>query len=154
MLNIGESAPLFEAKNQEGALIKLSDFKGQKVVLYFYPKDATPGCTKEACAFRDSFNDFKEQKVKILGVSRDSVARHKSFCEKYNLPFDLISDSTGEITENYHVWVEKSLYGKKYMGIERSTFLIDEEGIILAIWPKVKVAFHIPEVLEKLGISK
>ncbi len=150
MLKIGDLAPFFEGENQNGDVKKLTDFSGKKVLLYFYPKDDTPGCTKEACAFRDSFGAFEKQDVIVLGVSRDPVAKHKKFSQKYELPFDLIADESGAITESYGVWVEKSMYGRKYMGIERSTFLIDEQGKIAQKWPKVKVSNHVDEVLKAL----
>jgi len=117
-------------------------------VLYFYPKDSTPGCTKESCGFRDAMPDFSESGAVILGVSKDSVARHDKFKAKYELPFTLLSDGDGAICEAYGTWVEKSLYGRKYMGIERATFLIDEKGVVQAVWRKVKVKGHVEQVLE------
>lgn len=153
MLKIGDTAPSFETPNQEGKRVKLSDFSGKKVLLYFYPKDDTPGCTKQACAFRDAFNIFSEKNCVILGVSRDTETKHRKFSEKYNLPFTLLSDTSGQLTEAYGVWVEKKLYGRTYMGIERTTFLIDEAGKIARIWPKVKVATHIDTVLADLDTA-
>lgn len=153
MLKIGDTAPRFEAPNQNGDIVKLSDFTGKRVLLYFYPKDDTPGCTKQACAFRDAFNVLTEKNCVILGVSRDTEAKHKKFSEKYNLPFTLLSDTAGHLTESYGVWVEKKLYGRTYMGIERTTFLIDEGGKIARIWPKVKVATHIHTVFTTLDTA-
>jgi peroxiredoxin Q/BCP len=120
------------------------------VVLYFYPKDDTPGCTTEACGFRDAMPDFKKLKAHVIGISKDSVARHDKFKAKYNLPFPLVSDEDGKICEKYGTWIEKSLYGRKYMGIDRATFLIDKEGVVRNIWHKVKVAGHVAEVQEAL----
>ena len=128
--------------------IKLSDFKGSNVVLYFYPKDDTSGCTKEACGFRDALADFSKIDAEVLGVSKDSVKRHDKFKAKHELPFTLISDEDGSICEKYGTWVEKSMYGRKYMGIERATFLIDEKGVVRGTWRKVKVPGHVEEVLK------
>ena len=145
----GKKAPGFSAINQNGEKIKLTSFRGKKnVVLYFYPKDMTPGCTSQACNFRDQIKSFKN--TVILGVSIDSPIRHQRFIEKYNLPFDLISDEDHRVVEKYGVWQEKSLYGKKFMGVVRSTFLIDKTGAIRKVFPKVKVKAHIDEVLEAL----
>ncbi len=149
MLKEGDMAPDFRAKNQDGKEIKLSDFRGQKVVLYFYPKDDTPGCTKEACSFRDAFKLYTEKGIKVLGVSTDDEKSHQKFRTKYGLPFDLIADTDKSIVTTYGVYVEKSLYGKKYMGIERTTFLIDEEGKIKKIFRKVKPEGHAEEVLRE-----
>lgn len=151
MLNEGDIAPDFTTKDQNGNDVKLSDFKGKRVVLYFYPKDDTPGCTKEACSLRDSFDVFEEKGIKILGVSTDSEKSHQKFITKYNLPFDLLADTEKEIVESYGVWGEKNMYGKKYFGINRTTFLIDEEGKIAKIFKKVKVDEHADEVLEAFG---
>jgi len=131
--------------------VSLKDFLGQKVILYFYPKDMTSGCTQEACDFRDSFPKFEKINAVVLGISKDALKLHKKFQEKYNLPFNLLSDESGEVCEKYDVWKEKSMYGKKYMGIERTTFLIDESGKIIKIFRKVKVKGHINEILEFLG---
>ncbi|MFN3330155.1 MAG: thioredoxin-dependent thiol peroxidase [Acidobacteria bacterium] len=149
MLREGDFAPDFTAKNQDGKEIKLSDFRGRKVVLYFYPKDDTPGCTKEACSFRDAFEVYAEKGIVILGVSTDDERSHKKFRTKYNLPFDLIADTDKSIVTAYGVYVEKSLYGKKYMGVERTTFLINEEGKIEKIFKKVKPEGHAEEVLRE-----
>lgn len=151
MLNEGDIAPDFTTKDQNGNDVKLSDFKGKRVVLYFYPKDDTPGCTKEACSLRDSFDVFEEKGIKILGVSTDNEKSHQKFITKYNLPFDLLADTEKEIVETYGVWGEKNMYGKKYFGINRTTFLIDEEGKIVKIFKKVKVDEHADEVLEAFG---
>jgi peroxiredoxin Q/BCP len=149
-LEVGDKAPSFKLKNQDGKTISLSDFKGKPVVLYFYPKDDTSGCTKEACNFRDEFPKFGKMKAEIIGVSADSIESHKKFAEKYKLPFDLLSDEGKEVIEKYGVWQEKSMYGKKYMGIVRTTFIIDLSGKIHKIFPKVKVEEHNKEVMEAL----
>ncbi|HMS39889.1 MAG TPA: thioredoxin-dependent thiol peroxidase [Pyrinomonadaceae bacterium] len=148
MLKEGDKAPDFTTKNQNGDEIKLSDFKGNRVVLYFYPKDDTPGCTKEACSLRDSFDVFEEKGIKILGVSNDDEKKHQKFISKYALPFDLLADTDKSLVNLYGVYGEKSMYGKKYMGINRKTFLIDENGKIAKIFDKVKVAEHAAEVLQ------
>jgi peroxiredoxin Q/BCP len=149
-LEVGDKAPSFKLKNQDGETISLSELKGKPVVLYFYPKDDTSGCTKEACNFRDEFPKFKKIKAEILGVSADSVQSHKKFAEKYDLPFNLLSDESKEVVEKYGVWKEKSMYGRKYMGIERTTFIINSAGNISKIFPKVKVENHNQEVMEAL----
>lgn len=150
MITEGKKAPDFSLPDQNGNKVKLSGFKGKYVVLYFYPKDDTSGCTKEACNFRDSFPKFNNADAVIIGVSPDSVASHKKFAEKYNLPFTLLADEDKKVVEKYGVWKEKSMYGKKYMGVERTTFIIDPEGKIKKIFPKVKVDNHHNEVLEAL----
>lgn len=150
MIAEGKKAPDFTLLDQDGNKVKLSDFKGKYVVLYFYPKDNTSGCTKEACNFRDTFTKFKSVDAVILGVSPDSVSSHKKFAEKYNLPFRLLADENKKVVEKYGVWKEKSMYGKKYMGVERTTFIIDPEGKIKKIFPKVKVDNHHNEVLKAL----
>ncbi len=129
----------------------MKDFKGKKVVLYFYPKDNTTGCTTEACDFRDSYPRIKRKGVVLLGVSPDSERSHQKFIDKYDLPFPLIADTEKTIANAYGVWQEKSMYGRKYMGIIRSTFIIDEKGKLIAVFPKVKVAGHVDEVLEAIG---
>lgn len=151
MVDVGEKAPNFTLKDSEGKKVSLKDFAGKKVVLYFYPKDMTSGCTKEACDFRDNFPNFEKIKAVVIGISPDSVESHKKFKEKYNLPFILLSDENKEIVQKYGVWKEKSLYGKKYMGVERTTFIIDEEGKIIKKFPKVKVNGHVEEVLKLLS---
>jgi len=150
MISEGKKAPDFKLQNQDGKTISLNEYKGKKVILYFYPKDDTPGCTKEACNFRDEFPKFGNIDAVILGVSPDSVASHKKFTEKYRLPFNLLSDEKKEVLENYGVWKQKNMLGKKYMGVERTTVVIDEEGKIKKIFPKVKVDGHNAEVLEAL----
>ena len=149
-LKIGQKAPDFNVMNNKGENVKLSDFKGKKVVLYFYPKDDTPGCTTEACAFRDGIDQIKKRGAVVLGVSADSVDSHKKFIDKFDLNFPLLADTDKKMVEAYGTWKEKSMYGKKYMGIERTTFIIDEQGKISHIFPKVKVNEHYAEVLEAL----
>lgn len=144
----GKKAPDFTAPTDGGGKLKLSDLKGKTVILYFYPKDDTTGCTKEACGFRDSLPDFSKAKATVIGVSKDSVERHDKFKAKYDLPFTLVSDSDGKICEKYGTWIEKSLYGRKYMGIDRATFLIDKTGTVRNVWRKVKVPGHVEAVLE------
>jgi peroxiredoxin Q/BCP len=150
MLEVGKKAPDFSLLNQDEKKISLKDFIGQKVVLYFYPKDDTSGCTKEACSFSDDLPKFSKIDAVILGVSPDSVKSHKKFSEKYKLKFDLLADEEKEVVEKYGVWKEKSMYGRKYMGVERTTFIIDEKGKIKKIFNKVKVDGHNKEVLEAL----
>jgi peroxiredoxin Q/BCP len=150
MLKEGGKAPAFSLMSDEGEKIKLADFKGKTVVLYFYPKDLTPGCTQQACDFRDANAGFKKGKAVILGISRDSVERHGTFKSKYDLNFPLLADEDGKVCEAYGVWKEKSLYGRKFMGIERTTFVIGPDGKIKKIFPKVKVKGHVGAVLESL----
>lgn len=150
MLKPGMKAPDFSLLNDKGEEISLKDFKGKKVVLYFYPKDDTSGCTKEACDFRDKIKVFEKNKIVIIGVSKDSVKSHDKFRKKYNLPFMLLSDENLDVLKKYDVWKEKSMYGRKYMGIERTTFIIDEKGIIKEIYSKVKVEGHVDDVLSKI----
>lgn len=147
MLKEGDQAPDFTIKDQDGNDVKLADFKGQKVVLYFYPKDDTPGCTKEACSFRDADDVYKEKGINVFGVSTDNEKSHQKFISKFNLPFSLLADTDKNLVNAYGVWGEKSMYGKKYMGINRTTFLIDEEGKIKKIFNKVNVSEHADEVL-------
>jgi len=149
-LKVGDKAPAFKLKNQDAKLISLSDLKGKPIVIYFYPKDDTSGCTKEACNFRDEFPKFGKMKAEIIGVSADSVESHKKFAEKYKLPFNLLSDDKKEVVEKYGVWKEKNMYGRKYMGIERTTFIISAAGKISKIFSKVKVDNHNKEVIEAL----
>lgn len=146
-IEIGDKAPDFTLPTDGNGKIALSKLRGQKVVLYFYPKDDTSGCTAEACGFRDSFPKFGKIEAAVIGISKDSVVSHDKFKRKYELPFTLGSDEKGEVCEAYGVWVEKSMYGRKYMGIERATFLIDEKGIVRGIWRKVKVPGHVDAVL-------
>ena len=150
MLDVGKKAPDFSLLNQDEKKISLKDFIGQKVVLYFYPKDDTSGCTKEACSFSDDLPKFSKIDAVIIGVSPDSVKSHKKFSEKYKLKFDLLADDEKKVVEKYGVWKEKSMYGRKYMGVERTTFIIDENGKIKKIFNKVKVDGHTKEVLEAL----
>ncbi len=154
LLKAGQKAPQFSLINDAGVTVKLSALRGNKVVLYFYPKDNTPGCTQESCDFRDSFSRLKKQGVVVLGVSRDSVQSHQKFKNKYDLPFELLADESGKVCESYGVWQEKSNYGKTYMGIVRSTFLIDEQGKLLKVYSKVSVKGHVDEVIAELGASK
>src|SRR5919109_715084 len=149
-LKVGDKAPAFSLKNTEGKTVKLSDYKGKKVILYFYPKDNTPGCTKEACGFRDNFARFRQLNVEILGVSIDSEKSHKGFVQKHGLPFTLLADADKRLVEAYGVWGEKRLYGKKYMGTNRVTYLIDESGRVAAVFPKVKPETHAEELLAVL----
>ena len=144
----GDRAPDFKLPTDGGGNLALKDLKGKFVVLYFYPKDDTSGCTKEAQAFAEALPKLRRMDVVVVGVSRDGVERHDRFKAKYGLPFTLVSDADGELCRAYGVWVEKSLYGRKYMGIDRSTFLIDKKGIVRQAWRKVKVAGHADEVLE------
>ena len=146
-LKEGDKAQDFNAPTDGGGKLKLSSLKGRKLVLYFYPKNDTPGCTAEACGFRDNLKAFTKADAEIIGVSRDSEAKHDKFKEKYELPFTLVSDADGKICEAYGTWIEKSMYGRKYMGIGRATFLIDEKGVVRKIWRKVKVTGHVAEVL-------
>ena len=146
-VTVGKRAPAFKLPTDGGGSVSLAGLKGRNVVLYFYPKDDTSGCTKEAQAFAESLADFAKANVEIVGVSRDSVARHDKFKAKHDLPFTLVSDEDGKICEAYGVWVEKSMYGRKYMGIERATFLIDDTGKLRQVWRKVKVPGHAEAVL-------
>jgi peroxiredoxin Q/BCP len=149
-LTVGAKTPAFSAPDQSGKTVSLADFAGKKVVLYFYPKDDTPGCTTEACSFRDGHSAFQKKGAVVLGVSPDDAKSHTKFIEKFGLPFPLLADTDRKIAEAYGVWVEKSMYGKTYMGVERSTFVIDAEGKLSAIYRKVKPAEHTAEVLAGL----
>ncbi|RTR26146.1 thioredoxin-dependent thiol peroxidase [Robertmurraya yapensis] len=144
----GQLAPDFELPASDGKLVKLSDYLGKNVVLYFYPKDMTPGCTTEACDFRDQHKSFEELDAVVLGVSPDPVARHEKFIEKYGLPFTLLADVDHAVAEQYGVWKLKKNFGKEYMGVERSTFIIDKEGKVAGVWEKVKVSGHVEEALQ------
>jgi len=148
MLKEGTTAPAFKTTDQSGETVSLKDLRGQKVVLYFYPKDDTPGCTKEACSFRDAFAKFKKHGITVLGVSPDSEASHQKFITKYKLPFTLLADTDRSIAEAYGVWGEKKFMGRTYMGVHRTTFLIDEKGKIKKVFEKVKPEDHASEVLE------
>jgi len=150
MLKEGDKAPDFEVKDDQGNDVSLKDLRGKKVVLYFYPKDDTSGCTKEACDFRDNLGRIKRKDAVVLGVSPDNEKSHTKFKTKYDLPFPLLADIDKKIVNDYGVWKEKSMYGRKYMGVERTTFIIDEKGKIAKIFPKVKVEGHVDEVIEAL----
>jgi peroxiredoxin Q/BCP len=152
-LKEGARAPLFKGKDQDGKEISLEDYKGKKVVLYFYPKDDTPGCTAEACNLRDNFNGLLSRGFVIIGVSPDNEKSHSKFKNKFELPFSLIADPETQIIQAYGAWGEKNLYGKKYMGVLRTTYVIDEAGIILKIINKVKTDDHTRQILEELGIN-
>ena len=147
---VGEKAPDFKLQADDGRSVSLKDFRGKKVVLYFYPKDDTPGCTAEACSFRDNLARVTTKGAVVLGVSRDDHASHGKFRDKYHLNFPLLSDDAGSVTEAYGVWKKKKLYGREFLGIERTTFLIDEQGKVAKVWPKVKVEGHTDEVLAVL----
>ncbi|MGE0716924.1 MAG: peroxiredoxin [Alphaproteobacteria bacterium] len=147
-VEIGKPAPAFTMPTDGNGKVSLAGLKGKNVILYFYPKDDTSGCTAEACGFRDALPDFSKIDAVIVGVSKDSVASHDKFKAKYDLPFILASDTDTGVTEKYGAWVEKSMYGRKYMGIERATFLIDAKGVVRGIWRKVKVPGHVDAVLK------
>lgn len=151
MPQAGQPAPDFDGKTQTGETIRLSDFRGRKVVLYFYPKDDTPGCTKQACNLRDEYSDLQNAGIAVIGVSGDDVASHEAFAEKYDLPFPLVADPGREILEQYGVWGERNLYGRTFMGTKRTTFLIDEDGTIVHVFKRPKVEEHAREVLEKFA---
>ena len=150
-VSLGKAIPDFKGRISIDLIIKFSDYKGQNIVIYFYPKDNTPGCTKEGEDFRDYFEDFKKNNTIIIGVSRDSVASHDKFTCKYNFPFKLISDEDEKVCKLFDVIKEKNMYGRKYMGIERSTFLINHDGILVNEWRKVRVKGHVEKVLEALN---
>ena len=154
MLEVGMKAPLFTLLDKNGNLVSLSDFLGKKVVLYFYPKDNTPGCTRQACAFGESYETFQTKNTVVIGISKDSVASHLRFAEKYHLPFILLSDPELQVIQAYGVWQEKKLYGKVSMGVVRSTYLIDEQGMIEKVMPKVKPDTNARELLEYLGAEE
>ncbi len=147
----GQPAPHFEGFNQKGEKVSLKDFAGHKLVLYFYPKDDTPGCTAEACSLRDNHDAFLSKGLKVVGISTDSVKSHDKFVNKFNLPFDLIADEDQTIVNNYSVWIEKSMYGRKYMGTNRVTFLIDEQGVVQHVIEKVDTKAHAEQVLKVAG---
>jgi len=150
MLKTGDKAPDFVGTDDYGKRFRLKDFRGKKIVLYFYPKNNTPGCTQEACDFRDSISSFKNKGVVVLGVSPDRVSSHQKFKIKFSLPFPLLSDEDHKIAEAYGVWQEKSMYGKKYMGIVRSTFMINEKGFLTDVYDKVKVKGHVAELINNV----
>lgn len=153
-LKVGQKAPLFSIPDESGELVALKDFIGKKIILFFYPKDMTPGCTTEACDFRDSMGKFRRRGVHVFGISKDSSQRHTKFIEKNELNFSLLADTEGEVCEAYGVWQEKKLYGKVYMGIVRTTVVIDEKGKIEDIYPKVKVKGHVDQILTDLSARK
>lgn len=148
-LDVGDSVPTFSLPSSSGKEISLADYKGKKIVLYFYPKDDTPGCTAEACEFRDNLKNYEDVNAVVIGVSKDPLKSHDKFIEKYGLPFELISDEEGKMLEAFGVWKEKSMYGKTFLGVERTTFLIDENGKIAKSWRKVSVPNHVAAVLEE-----
>lgn len=151
MIETGTKAPDFTLNDKDGKSVSLSDFIGKKVVLYFYPKDSTPGCTRQACAFAGVYGEFKKKNVEVIGISKDSIASHVKFAEKYGLPFILLSDPELEAIQAFGVWQEKKLYGKVSMGVVRTTFIIDENGVIEKIMPKVKPDTNALEILEYLN---
>jgi|SRR5690625_447504 len=146
-IEVGQKAPNFTLENETGEEVSLSDFKGKNIILYFYPKDMTPGCTTQACDFRDNYEQFQDTDTVILGVSPDPIERHTKFIEKHNLPFPLLADVNHEVAKLYGVWKLKKMFGKEFYGIERSTFIIDKAGIIQKVYRKVKVKGHIDDTL-------
>lgn len=151
MLKEGMKAPDFSLEDKDGNLVSLSDFKGKKVVVYFYPRDNTPGCTRQACAFKEAYDGFRSEGIAVIGISKDSSKSHQKFAEKYELPFILLSDPELAAIQAYDVWQEKKLYGKSSMGVVRSTYIIDEEGVILKVFEKAKPDTNAFEILEFLG---
>lgn len=150
MLDIGDKVPDIRLPSSSGKDVSLTDYKGKKIVLYFYPKDDTPGCTTEACEFRDAVKTYEGLNAVIIGVSKDSLKSHDKFMAKYNLPFELLSDEDLKLMELFGVWKEKTMYGKTFLGVNRSTFLIDEKGVIVKAWRNVKVSSHVAEVLDEI----
>lgn len=151
MPEAGDKAPLFEGKTQDGEVIRLADYKGRNVALYFYPKDDTPGCTKQACNLRDGYQELLDAGIAVIGVSPDSEKSHQKFAGKYELPFPLVADTERTIMEQYGVWGEKNLYGKLFLGVKRTTFLIDEDGVVQHVFKRPKVKEHTAEILEKVA---
>lgn len=151
MLEVGLKAPEFKLQDKDGNIVSLSDFKNKKVVLYFYPKDNTPGCTKQACSFRDNYEEFISKDIVVIGISKDSIKSHERFAQKNELPFILLSDPELEVIKSYDVWKEKKLYGKVGFGVVRTTYIIDENGIIEKVYDKVKTDKNVDEILEYLG---
>ena len=154
MLEIGTKAPAFTLPDKDGNMVSLTDFIGKKVVLYFYPKDNTPGCTKQACAFAGAYEGFRSKDIAVIGISKDSTASHQRFAEKYDLPFILLSDPDRQAIEGFDVWKEKKLYGKVSMGVVRTTYIIDEQGIIEKVMPKVKPDTNAADILAYLAGEK
>ena len=150
VLQVGDIAPEFLSKDQDGKEVRLSDYKGKKVILYFYPKDDTPGCTTQACNLRDNYEAFQSKGYQVLGVSVDNEKSHVKFIKKFNLPFPLLADTEHDIVEAYGVWVEKSMYGRTYMGTARTTFVINEDGVIQEIFQKIDTANHTDQILSKI----
>ena len=153
MLEIGTKAPDFQLPDQNGKMHTLNEYKGKKVILYFYPKDNTPGCTRQACAFASAYNVFKQHNIAVIGISKDSITSHQKFAAKHNLPFILLSDPELTAIQAYDVWKEKKMYGKVSMGVVRSAYIIDENGVIEKVMPKVKPDTNAEEVLKYLGIN-
>ncbi|MBE6359672.1 MAG: thioredoxin-dependent thiol peroxidase [Lentisphaerae bacterium] len=149
-MKTGDTAPVFVLPDKDGKMVSLADFAGRKVVLYFYPKDNTPGCTRQACAFAEHFKEFSTRDITVIGISKDSVESHRKFAERYNLPFILLSDPELQAIKSYGVWQEKKLYGKVSMGVVRTTFIIDENGVIAEVMPKVKPDTNAAEILAKI----
>jgi len=154
VLNVGDPAPEFELEDSQGKLHRLSDYQGHSIVLYFYPKDDTPGCTKEACSFRDSYQTFRAAGIEVIGISPDSIKSHTKFIEKYDLPFVLLSDPNHKVTEAFGVWGIKKSFGREYEGVYRTTFVIGPEGKITRVFENVKPSLHSQEVLEAVGTEK
>jgi len=153
MLKVGDRVPQFKLLNTNGAEVHIGDFSGKKIVIYFYPKDDTPGCTKQACSFRDNFTLLKNNNVEVIGISKDTQKSHKKFTQKYSLPFNLLCDTEKEVMQQFGVWEEKSMYGKLFLGTSRTTFIIDENGIVEKVFPKVKAMKNCGEVIEYLGLN-
>ncbi len=153
MPEAGDQAPLFEGTTQDGETLRLKDYRGRKVALYFYPKDDTPGCTKQACNLRDGYQDLLDAGIAVVGVSGDDVASHETFADKYELPFPLVADPQHEILEAYGVWGERSLYGRTFLGTRRTTFLIDEDGVVRHVFKRPNVTGHTAEILEKFEVA-
>ncbi len=154
MPEVGETAPSFKGRTQDGDTINLSDYRGQKVALYFYPKDNTPGCTKQACNLRDGYQVLLDAGIAVIGVSTDDVASHSSFADKYELPFPLVADPEKKVVAMYGVYGEKNLYGRKFMGTKRTTFLIDEDGTLVHVFKRPKVKEHTSEILDRFGVEE
>jgi peroxiredoxin Q/BCP len=152
MPEVGAKAPLFEGETQEGGVLRLGDYSGRKIAIYFYPKDNTPGCTKQACNLRDNWSDLQKAGVAVIGVSPDPTSTHAKFARKYKLPFPLVADPEKKVIEDYGVWGEKSMYGRKYMGLKRTTFLVNEDGVIVHVFKKPRTGKHAEEILKYFGL--